>query len=241
MKQAMILAAGLGTRLKPLTDTCPKALVEVGDKTLLEIVITNLIRNGFTSVVVNVHHYASQIIDFLHANNNFGIDIKISDESGLLLETGGAIKKASNLFSSDVPILIHNVDILSNLDLSTFYEQSFDNPATLMVSSRETSRYLLVDNDNILRGWVNTKTNEVKGLNSPDFVRVAFSGIHSFSPTLFPFFDQWPECFSIIDFYLTICEKKDIKCILNPDLRLLDVGKLTALPVAEQFLSQISK
>lgn len=259
MKQAMILAAGLGTRLKPLTDTRPKALVEVGGRTLLEIVLVRLINAGFTSVVVNIHHFAQQIIDFLHANNNFSIDIKISDETSLLLETGGAIKKAAPLFSTEAPVLIHNVDILSNINLNDFYNLSRNHAAALMVSHRETSRYLLADSDLRLSGWINTKTGETKlpfltessaaAVNSlllasngsasavARYSRYAFSGIHTFSPTLFPYFKEWPERFSIIDFYLSVCGKEDIRCILNPDLRLLDVGKVDSLTQAEQWLS----
>ena len=114
--QAMIFAAGMGTRLKPLTDTMPKAMVTVGGHPLIQRVIARLKAAGTTRIVVNVHHFANQIVSYLHDNNNFGVDIRISDETEKLLETGGGIKKAAPLFNDNEPILIHNVDILSNVD-----------------------------------------------------------------------------------------------------------------------------
>ena len=231
----MIFAAGLGTRLKPLTDTMPKALVPVSGKPLLQHVIEKLTAVGCPlSLVINVHHFAQQIKDFLKERNNFGLDISISDESDCLLETGGGIKKAAPLFTSLEPILIHNVDIFSNVDLGAFYEQSRDNAATLLVSSRESSRYLYFDDDDNLVGWENTKTGETKGLTTSPR-RYAFSGIHVFSPKLFRYFREFPDRFGIIDFYLAICQREKIKCVVKDDLRLLDVGKLDSLKQAERF------
>ena len=163
MKQAMIFAAGLGTRLKPLTDTMPKALVPVAGEPLLHHVVMKLKDAGYERIVVNVHHFADQIIDYLNANHNFGIDIRISDERDGLLETGGGIKKALPLFDSQSPILIHNVDILSNLDLTNDWLNSETPPdALLLVSRRKTKRYLLFDEENLLDGWTNIETGEVK-------------------------------------------------------------------------------
>lgn len=174
MKQAMIFAAGLGTRLKPLTDTMPKAMVPVGGIPLIQRVIGKLKTAGFEHIVVNVHHFSGQIIDFLRANDNFGVDIKISDESDKLLDTGGGLRKAEKLFNANSPILIHNVDILSNIDLDKFYRQD---PkvmclecgvphqlagAQVLVSWRKTRRYLVFNNDMRLVGWVNIETGEVK-------------------------------------------------------------------------------
>ena len=159
MKQAMIFAAGLGTRLRPLTDTMPKALVSVAGQPLLWHVLTKLKAAGYGHIVINVHHFAQQIIDYLHANDNFGLDIRISDETDGLLETGGGIKKARPLFDPTSPILIHNVDILSNLDLTSL-------PTTdtqLVVSPRKTTRYLLFNADMHLVGWKNIATGEVRG------------------------------------------------------------------------------
>ena len=140
MRQAMIFAAGLGTRLRPITDTMPKALVRVGGEPLLYRVVMKLKDAGFERIVVNVHHFANQIVDYLKANNNFGLDIRISDETDCLLDTGGGIRKAAPLFDPSSPILIHNVDILSNIDLADLYSKSQDNDATLLVSQRDTSR-----------------------------------------------------------------------------------------------------
>ena len=163
MKQAMIFAAGLGTRLKPLTDTMPKALVRVGGQPLLWHVINKLKLAGYERIVVNVHHFAGMIVDYLKANDNFGLDIRISDESAMLLETGGGIKKALPLFDPSEPILIHNVDILSDLDLTAL---PTDAPL-LVVSQRQTKRYLMFDDDMRLQGWTNIETGEVKGNLSP--------------------------------------------------------------------------
>lgn len=174
MMQAMIFAAGKGTRLKPLTDTMPKALVEVGGQPLIEQVILKMKAAGFTHLVINVHHFANQIIDFLRAHDNFGLDIQISDETDGLLETGGGIKKAGPLFRKDCPILIHNVDILSNVDLRKFYSlapsmMTGDDAsshrevgATLLVSWRVTQRYMIFDQDMLLVGWIHLGTGEVK-------------------------------------------------------------------------------
>ena len=240
----MILAAGLGTRLKPLTDVMPKALVPVSGQPLLRHLMEKIIKTFPQSdkkVVINVHHFAEQIIDYLKANNNFGLNISISDETDQLLETGGALKKAATLFNNTSQILIHNVDIFSNVDLEKFYEQGKANAATLLVSNRETSRYLYSDKDNNLVGWENIKTGEYKGISafsptSPEFRRVAFSGIHIISPQLFKYFDSFPDRFSIIDFYLSICRDEQIKCVVKDDLMLLDVGKLDSLQAAENFL-----
>ena len=189
MMQAMIFAAGLGTRLKPITDTIPKALVEVGGETLLHRVIMNLKNAGASRIVINVHHFAGQILDYLRANDNFGIDIKVSDESDRLLDTGGGIKKASRFFSADSPVLIHNVDIISNVSLRKFYDCGKTADATLLVSSRETNRYLLFDDDMRLKGWTNLQTGEVKSPYKDIDVQtcrmLAFSGIHVISCLLY--------------------------------------------------------
>ena len=162
MRQAMIFAAGLGTRLRPLTDTMPKALVRVGGEPLLHRVVMNLKKAGFERIVINVHHFAEQIVDYLKTNDNFGLDIRISDESDALLDTGGGIRKAAPLFDPSSPILIHNVDILHNVDLAKLYDTAADNDATLLVSRRDTSRYLIFNEEMRLNGWINIKTGEVK-------------------------------------------------------------------------------
>ena len=156
----MIFAAGLGSRLKPLTDNMPKALVPVAGKPMLEHVILKLKEAGFDQIVINIHHLGQQIIDFLQANNNFGVKIYISDERDYLLDTGGGIKKAALFLQGDEPFLVHNVDILSNVDLKQLYQQHVNNNAlaTLLVSQRQTSRYLLFNQENKLCGWRNHAT-----------------------------------------------------------------------------------
>ena len=246
MKQAMILAAGLGTRLKPLTDRMPKALVPVGGIPLLDIVIRRLMAQGCQRFVVNVHHFAQQIIDYV-ATQDYAPLVLFSDERDGLLETGGALKKAAPLFLPGEPILIHNVDILDNVDYQWMSRQHLpDEDAVLLVSRRQTQRYLLFDNGMRLMGWKNIATGEVR---SPyEYIRrtglsqhgeplnmFAFSGIHSFSPRLFPLMDRFPDRFPIIDFYLSICHRSRIVGLPKDDLRLLDVGKLDTLSQAEDF------
>ena len=228
----MIFAAGLGTRLKPLTDTMPKALVRVGGQPLLWHVIMKLKAAGYERLVVNVHHFAQQIVDYLAENRNFGLDIRISDETDQLLETGGGIKKALPLFDPAEPILIHNVDILSNLDLSAL---PTDAPL-LVVSQRKTKRYLQFDDEMRLVGWKNIETGEVKGREG---CSLAFSGIHMFHPSLAPLLNEWPDRFPIMDFYLKACADHLIRGYEATDLRLLDVGKLDSLEQAEQLFFRI--
>lgn len=248
---ALIFAAGLGTRLKPLTDTMPKAMVPVNGKPLIQILIERLRGIGVTEIVINVHHFAQQIIDFVCANDCFGIDIKFSDETSQLLETGGGLKKAATLFSSDSPILVHNVDILSNADLLSLYTHA--SSTTLLVSDRQTQRYLLFDESDRLVGWTNIATGEVKSpypsiknhegdtayfTNSSSLKKYAFSGIQVFHPSLLPLMSDWHGKFSIIDFYLSICHQTPIFCHFDPQLQLLDVGKLDTIKKAEEFVRQ---
>ncbi len=225
----MIFAAGLGTRLRPLTDTMPKALVSVAGQPLLWHVVMKLKQAGYEHIVVNVHHFAQQIVDYLKRNDNFGLDIRISDESERLLETGGGIKKAMPLFDLSEPILIHNVDILSNLDLSGLHADT----SLLIVSQRKTKRYLQFDDSMRLVGWKNVETGQLKGHEGRS---LAFSGIHVFHPSLFPLMDSWPERFPIMDFYLSTCADHPIHGREVHDLRLLDVGKLDTLEEAHRFL-----
>ena len=197
--------------------------------------------------MVNVHHFAEQIVDYLKANDNFGLDIRISDETNGLLETGGGIKKALPLFDPSEPILIHNVDILSNLDLTWGLspvceagEAHGDCPlcestpeAVLVVSQRKTKRYLQFDDEMRLIGWKNIETGEVKGREGRP---LAFSGIHIFHPSLAPLMEDWPDRFPIMDFYLKVCADHVIRGFEAPHLKLLDVGKLDTLEQAEAFL-----
>ncbi len=264
MKQAMIFAAGLGTRLKPLTDTMPKALVSVGARPLLDRIILRLQAQGYQRFVVNVHHFAQQIITHVQQNDTFRKLVTISDESEQLLETGGGLKKAAPLFDTNENILIHNVDILDNVDYDWFSRQHLpDEDAVLLVSRRRTKRYLIFDNAMRLMGWVNIETGEIRSpyewLKHPDeaqldkeklqltlnsgstarrtFNLFAFSGIHSFSPRLFKLMEKFPERFSIMDFYLQTCHRTRIFGCIKENLQILDVGKLDSLAAAEDFVN----
>ena len=238
--KAMIFAAGLGTRLKPLTDHMPKALVPVAGKPMLEHVINKLIAAGVDGIVINVHHFAQQIIDFLKEKDNFGIQIWISDETGELLETGGGIKKAAPYFNE--PFLVHNADILSNLDLKAMYDfhVASGNDATLLVSPRKTARYLLFNEENKLCGWVNKETLQTKPegfVYQPETQKeYAFGGIHIISPSLFKYMEGWTGKFSIIDFYLQTCQQAQLGGYIKEDLQLIDIGKLDTLTKAEEFI-----
>lgn len=238
--KAMIFAAGLGTRLKPLTDHMPKALVPIAGKPMLEHVIGKLKAAGFDEIVINVHHFANQIIDFLKEKNNFGIRIWISDETEELLDTGGGIKKAAHFFNE--PFLVHNADILSNVDLKTLYDYHLTsgNDATLLVSPRKTIRYLLFDEGNHLCGWVNKDTLQTKPegfIYQPEVQKeYAFGGIHIISPALFQYMgDEWSGKFSIMDFYLKTCGMAKLGAYAKEDLQLIDIGKPDTLAKAEDF------
>lgn len=247
----MILAAGLGTRLQPLTNDRPKALVEVAGRPLLEHIIMKLKRQGFSRLVVNIHHFGQMIIDFLKANDNFGMDIRVSNERGLLLNTGGGVKKALELFDSTMPILIHNVDIASDADLAAFYHeaQREDQPcgALLATNSRATNRFLLFTREGLLRGWLNEHPEGDKGKtkgNEPisELERWPFTGIHVLTPALFEALRTYPqEIFSIIDFYLSVCIEHPIKRISLPaDCRWVDCGRVEALDEAKEILGRPS-
>jgi len=243
--KAMIFAAGTGSRLKPYTDHIPKALIPIDGKPMLEHIILKLKAAGFTEIIINVHHLSEQIIEFLAGKDNFGITIHISDERDYLLDTGGGIKHAAQFLQGDEPFLVHNVDIISNVDLKALYQHHLDtNPlATLLVSKRDTSRYLLFNKENKLSGWRNKETGEVKSYY-PDFDpsvhnEFAFNGIHVISPQIFEWMDEWTGKFSIINFYLAVCAKTPIQAFEQADLRILDIGKPDALELAQDFIKDI--
>ena len=255
--KAMIFAAGLGTRLKPITDTMPKALVPVCGQPLLYHVITKLVAAGYDDLVVNVHHFPDQIIHYLHSHD-FGARIAVSDERDFLRETGGGIRYAKHLLTdfstppaaplemTKVPFLVHNVDIVSNLDLGWLREQFREGAlATIVVSERKTQRYFLFDEDNRLKGWTNIATGEVRSPFpdiDPDRCRkLAFAGIHLMSPAIFDAFDKYGfgDRFSIVDFYLRACADYPIYAAVPPDFQLVDVGKFDTLPEAEATCASI--
>jgi len=239
----MIFAAGLGTRLRPLTDDRPKALVEVNGKTLLEHNITKLKNAGFDHLVVNIHHFGEQIISFLDAHDNFGIDIKVSDERQTLLDTGGGLKRAFPLFAEPGPILVHNVDIISDIDLKELYDEhlrnadrAFSKPlgATLAIHERITSRYLMFDAEKSVCGWINVKTGEVKGAMGEKF---AYAGIQVIDPNLFPYLSAKDEdAFPIIGFYLDICQSIALTGVNVLGKAWVDCGKPEALEKAASIL-----
>ena len=239
--KAMIFAAGLGTRLKPITDSIPKALVPICGKPLLQLVIERLVKYGFNEIIVNVHHFPDQIIDFLKENNDFGIRIEVSDERDLLLDTGGGVRKAAWFFDDNEPFLIHNVDILSNADLGELYRRHLatNSLATLVVSERDTFRYLLFDQNLRLNGWINEKTGETKpaGLQrTAEQRKLAFSGIQVMSPAVFDFMAGYEPKFPIMDFYLTHAASEIISGFVPADYKMLDVGKLNVIDEAEMFV-----
>ena len=242
---AMIFAAGLGTRLRPLTDTMPKALVPVAGEPVIAHVLHKLVRAGFGPVVVNVHHFPEQIRNYL-SSNDFGVRIEISDESDALLETGGAILHARPLLEGRGPFLVHNVDIISDLDLDWFRSQHQPGSlATLLVSERPTSRYLLFDDSLSLVGWTNIRTGEVRSpygkIDPSKYRRLAFSGVHFISPEIFRIMsaEGFSGRFSIIDFYLGICHKYPIRGAVPDRLRMVDIGKMESLPEAERLSEAI--
>ena len=209
-KKAMILAAGLGTRLRPLTENRPKALVEVSGRTLLEIALERLRQCGVDEVIVNVHHFAGMIADYLEANENFGMRVALSREE-VLLDTGGGLKKAAWFFLDDTdrldePFILHNVDILSTIDLESVVQFHIDNQAlvTLVVQDHRTSRYLLFDEHDELCGWRSAPDGREKLVGSPKHPQAyGFTGIHVVSPRLLSMIPE-EGAFSIIDAYLNL-------------------------------------
>jgi N-acetyl-alpha-D-muramate 1-phosphate uridylyltransferase len=222
--KAMILAAGLGTRLKPFTEKHPKALFPINGKTLLQRNIEYLQAFGFDEVIVNVHHFADQIIEEIKNNNGWGSNVVVSDETNEVLETGGGLKKAADFFkNSNEPFILMNADMLTDLDLGKMLDQHKDkNPiATLAVTDRPTSRYLVFDENNILCGWLNEKTGEQKGKGG---TKKAFSGIHIISPKIFSLISEEGK-FSMIDLYVRLAETNTIMAFDHSNGKLIDVGK----------------
>ncbi len=243
--RAMIFAAGLGTRLRPLTDSIPKALVQVDGKSLLERCINKLKQHGFDEIIINTHHFSEQIKAFLQRNDNFDVDIIISDESEKLLNTGGGVKNIRKLIDRDEPILIHNVDIISNINLSKLYQEHIsdvDRLGSLVVSERDTFRYLLFDENNELKGWVNEQTKETKPFEKMDvdrYRKLAFSGIQVVSPQVFELMEGYEDVFSIIDFYLQSSINHRIVAYEPESLKMMDIGKIETISEAESFLKSL--
>jgi NDP-sugar pyrophosphorylase family protein len=243
--KAMILAAGLGTRLRPLTDTRPKALVEIGGHTLLEITLSRLRAFGVGEVIINVHHFADMILEYLKTNDNFGMRIEISREE-VLLDTGGGLKKAAYFFrggssSSDAPFILHNVDVISTIDLQRMVQFHLENQAlaTLAVQDRETSRHLLFDESFQLCGRQIRGDEKAKLVRSSRQVQpLAFSGIHVISPRLFSMMTE-DGAFSIITSYLRLAAQGErILGFRADEYYWRDLGRLENVTQAAEDLRQ---
>lgn len=240
--KALIFAAGLGTRLKPYTENMPKALVPVAGIPMLEILIKHLQKNGINEMIINVHHFANQVIAFLKQNNNFDANIAVSDESDILLDTGGGLKKAAWFFSDTKPFLVHNVDVISDLNYQEMLDKHVDSGSlvTIAVSKRETSRYFLFNELMQLCGWENTKSGEVRIVRPEAFnlSRYAFSGIHVINPGIFTLINRNGK-FSIVDYYLEIAETHKITGFEHNPENWVDLGKPEELQKAEKVLERI--
>ena len=243
--KAMILAAGLGTRLRPLTDSRPKALVEIAGRTLLEITLSHLRAVGVREVIINVHHFADMILEYLKTNDNFGMRIEVSREE-VLLDTGGGLKKAAYFFLEDSnrfekPFILHNVDVISAIDLRRMVQVHTDNQAlaTLAVQDRETSRYLLFDEQLQLCGRRSGRDQKTEFVRSSQQVRaLAFSGIHVISPRLFAMMTE-EGVFSIITSYLHLAARGEkILAFRADEYYWRDLGKPDNVMQAAQDLKQ---
>ncbi len=241
----MIFAAGLGTRLKPLTDTMPKALVPLAGKPLLQWQVERLRDAGIRDIIVNVHHFPDMIIEAIRKNNGWGCTISISDERDMLLDTGGGLRKARGLLMENgkwkienEPVLACNVDILSNIDIRDLiasYEQT--GVSQLVVSDRKTQRYLCFDEQNQLQGWANIATGEVKGT---DGRHLAFSGMQILNGDVLNRLDEMQEQkFSLIPFYLSIMQTTPLMAYVPQNYRMMDVGKIDQIEEAERFAESL--
>ena len=239
--KAMIFAAGKGTRLKPFTNNTPKALVKVNGTPMLEIIIKKLIKAGVNEIIINVHYLANQIIDFLKLNNNFGIRIEISHEKEELLDTGGGLKKAAWFFDDNEPFILHNVDVISNIDLKGMIDFHNKNKAlaTLAVRKRTSSRYFIFNDKQELSGWENTKTSEkIISRTSEEYTSLAFSGIHIISPAIFNNIKQEGK-FSIVQNYLELSKNNLILAYQHDKTYWFDIGNSEKLDVAEKYINSI--
>lgn len=243
--QAMIMAAGLGTRLRPWTLEHPKALVPVHGVPMLERVIGRMRSEGIGRIVVNVHHFASQVVEFIR-EKDFGVEILVSDESGRLLDTGGAIAKAAPLFG-DASLLVHNVDILSNAPLEEilYRHETSGRDVTLVTSGRDSSRRLMFDAEGVLRGWHNLNTDEFRpagireGLGIQELSQEAFSGIYCLSPkAVASIVDYGKEIgddkFPIMDYFLSFPEGVRMEKEYLDGLQLIDIGRPETLRAANE-------
>ncbi len=239
--KALLLAAGFGTRLQPFTLEHPKALAPVNGKSLLQRNVEYLQSQGIWNVLVNVHHFADQIINAINKNNGWGSTISISDETDAVLETGGGLLKAKWYFDNEDDFVVMNVDMLTDMPLKNMIEhhKASNTLATLAVTDRKSSRYLLFDNENKLVGWKNVATGKEKGpiIHYDSTVKSllqqkAFSGIHVIKPELINKIEQRGK-FSLIDVYMSLCDRNNVQCFDHSNSLLLDVGKPESIIQAE--------
>ena len=240
--KALLFAAGMGTRLKSYTQDKPKALVTLAGKPLIQHAIEYLISFGITDITINVFHFAEQVIEFIDEHNSFGITIHISNERDQLLDTGGGLKKAGTLLKGDEPIVIYNVDVISNLDLNAVlkYHQEQKALATLVVRSRETSRYLMFDRNLQLAGWKNFSNGDTIISRAKEFQEAepfAFSGIHIVQPEILNLITEEGK-FPIMDLYLRLAKEHLIKAYIDQSDLWMDLGKPEQLLAAEELLSK---
>jgi NDP-sugar pyrophosphorylase family protein len=241
--KAMIFAAGLGTRLYPLTANKPKALVEVAGKNLLQRAIEKLGDAGYDQLVINIHHFGDLIIRFLEDNHNFGLSITLSDERGQLMDTGGGILKAAHLLKGDEPFLVYNVDVISNIDLQLFlqYHKERGGLATLAVRDRKTARYLTFDESMQLSGWKNIKTgDEIKSRTTQDCSLFAFSGIQLIEPDIFPLITETGS-FPLMPLYLRLATDHSIIGYNDQSSLWMDLGKPDQINEAERYFGKYEK
>ncbi len=236
--KAMIFAAGLGTRLENITKKIPKALVEINGKSMIERVILKLKSYGVSDIIINLHHYPAQIKTFIKSNNNFGLNISFSEETGQLLETGGGLMKASWFFKKNEPFFVHNVDVLSDVDLNEMWQfhQKHNPLATLFVQQRNSSRYFLFDDQVQLKGWTKIKTGEVIKVDNSEseLSQLAFNGIHIINPGIFRLMDK-TGAFSITQSYLDLAGKYAINGFSADHANYIDIGKPKSLAEAEKL------
>ncbi len=236
----MIFSAGLGTRLFPLTKDIPKALAPIGNTTLLAYNLNFLHSQGINSFIINTHHFSGKIEKYLKENDFFGLDVHISYEKELL-DTAGGVANIRDLIKDEEYILLYNVDVISNINISEFYEYHCQNKSdiTLAMRKRETSRYLLFDEDNVLQGWKNEKTQEVKICGDNEIEqKLAFSGISMLNTYTLDDIGK-VEKRSLIDFYLNNCKKYKITAYKHDKDIWHDCGTIDKLKKAESALKQV--
>jgi len=239
--KAMIFAAGLGTRLREITTSIPKALVTVGGRSVLERAVEYCAAGGFDDIIINVHHHAALVMDEVEKLRSEGYRIAISDESDELLETGGGLWKARYFFD-EKPFLLYNVDIITDLDLMAFYRYFLNNPclAAIAVRERPGKRFLLTDRSGYLRGWCNVETGEKKipGKAGGELLKIANSSLHIADPGIFHYMKAGK--YSLVDLYLSLAADHNIQTFRHDDGYWFDIGTPDSLEAARNYFGTIS-